>query len=95
MSLSPKYLENDALVVLCLRDTQDTMTHHEFKVRAANRGFSITRTDCHNMLHRAMGRVRLNGYNQWKLTSMGLAYRQHVLESLHQILLSEVSSKVA
>lgn len=73
-----KVIENDALVVLCLRNTEDRMTHHEFKVRAAARGFALSKGDCHNMLHRATGRVNTNG-RVWWLTAAGQEYRLHVL----------------
>jgi hypothetical protein len=82
MANQPKAIENDALVVLCLRDMEDKMTHHHFRLRAQSKGFELSKSDCHNMLHRAMGRVRPNSNNEWHLTAMGQAYRDDVVDTL-------------
>lgn len=92
MKSEPKVLENDALVVLCLRDVNDTMTHHEFKVRASARGIALTRSQCHNMLHRAIGRVgywTVDGQHQWRLTSAGYEYRMEVTNTFARMLAME------
>lgn len=88
--LGMQVIENDALVVLCLRDMNDRMTHHEFKKRAAAMGIQLTRSQCHNMLHRAMGRVSYTSGNHylWRLTAAGLLYREHVIAVLSSALCS-------
>lgn len=92
MGLTPsKVIENDALVVLCLRDMADTMSHHQFAVRARALGFTLSRSQCHNLLSRAGGRVtpiRGDGVITWtwRLTAAGLEYRLHVLDRLSTIL---------
>ena len=92
MIKDPKVIENDALVVLCLQQGGH-MTHHEFKVRAAARGISLTKSQCHNLLHRAMGRV-ITHNNKWYLTSMGAAYREEVLATMHRLLGMEVGGAI-
>lgn len=89
---APKILENDALVVLCLRNIEDSMTHHEFRIRAATRGFTLSRSQCHNMLHRATGRVWVTKANHWMLTAMGAAYRDEILSVLQSLLMWELGS---
>lgn len=85
----PRVIDNDAIVVLCFRNLgetmKDTMTHHEFKVRAAQMGFVLTKSDCHNMLHRATGRVITDG-KVWQLTTAGDVYRTHVLNVIRGII---------
>lgn len=83
--MGPTIIANDALVVLCLMDLNDSITHHHFKVRAAARGFSLSKSQCHNMLHRATGRVCYND-SKWRLTSAGLAYREEVIETLTRLI---------
>lgn len=82
----PRVLVNDAIVVLCLRDIEDHMTHHEFRVRAAARGIELDKGQCHNLLHRAMGRVWVNTFNCWMLTASGVAYRESVVEVMKMLL---------
>lgn len=84
----PKVIDNDAIVVLCLTGPDDTMTHHQFRERASKMGFTLSRSDCHNMLHRAMGRVKYTGAPayQWSLTAQGIEYRKWVLATLKDIL---------
>lgn len=82
---NPRVIENDAIVVLCLRDLEDSMTHHEFRVRAAVRGYTLSRSQAHNMLHRALGRVGYSDKFQWRLTAAGLAYREEVLNQLNML----------
>ena len=80
-----KIVENDAIVCLCLQNRVDSMSHHEFRVRAAVRGFTLSKSQAHNMLSRAMGRVTSIDA-RWKLTAMGLAYREEVVDRLKQLL---------
>lgn len=68
------------------------MTHHEFKVRAAVRGYSLTRSQCHNLLHRAMGRITYSDKYQWRLTAAGLAYREEVVDQLNTLLKLEATT---
>ena len=89
---APKVIENDALVVLCLLDMKDGMTHHEFKLRAAVRGFPLSKSQCHNMLHRATGRVYVHPGNKWKLTSSGMAYREETLRCMLLLIAMEAGT---
>ncbi len=85
----PRILANDAIVVLCLRDMVDSMSSHKFKARARAKGFELTKSQCHNMLHRAMGRVWFNKVDgEWLLTAMGWEYRREVAETLKRILVT-------
>ena len=62
------------------------MTHHQFKLRAASMGFALSKSDCHNILHRAIGRVA--SYNDnWVLTARGMAYRQEVIRAIQRVLM--------
>ncbi len=88
MNIYPKVIENDAIVVLCLQSLEDYMTHHDFKLRAANRGFTLTKSDCHNMLHRAVGRVGVDN-NNWRLTAAGWEYRRTIIETIMRVLAAE------
>lgn len=93
MNDTVKILENDAIVVLCLTDMKDSMSHHEFRVRATTRGFQLSKSATHNMLHRAMGRVFINRDGKWQLTTAGLAYRDEVLHIMTFILNWEAQPK--
>lgn len=81
-------IDNDAIVVLALKTIHDKMTHHGFLLRAKAMGIIITRSDCHNMLHRALGRVKYTGSPKWEwsLTAAGLEYRKWVREVMRRLL---------
>ena len=81
-----KVIENDALVVLCFTGIIDEMSHHRFKEKAKSLGFNLTKSQCHNMLHRAKGRVKLVAGGGWKLTASGMSYREAVLDVIQKIL---------
>jgi hypothetical protein len=81
-----RVVENDALVVLALRSLNDSMSHHAFKVRAAALGFALSKSQCHNMLHRATGRVMCYPDGLWRITMRGWTYREHVLDTIRRLL---------
>jgi len=85
-----KVIENDAIVVICFRHTLEAITHHQFRLRAQKRGFDLSKSQCHNMLHRATGRVVVDAENHWRLTVSGEAYRQYVIDTVQRLLHSEV-----
>ena len=91
MPSEARVIENDAIVVLCLKDTEDSMSSHEFRIRASVRGFQLTKSACHNMLHRSMGRTMLDRDSKWRLTAMGVAYREEVLIIVSNVLKWEIS----
>lgn len=93
MKTDPKVICNDAIVVLCLKDMGDVMTHHQFKKRAEARGFNLSITDCHNMLSRATGRVYYNG-RHWTLSAGGFVYRQHVVQLINQLTLQLANDSI-
>lgn len=84
----PKVIENDAIVVLAFLTEDAILTHHSFRQRANLMGFTLSRSDCHNMLHRAMGRVKYTGHPdyEWSLTAHGIEYRRWVLTTLTDII---------
>lgn len=83
----PRIIDNDALVVLCLRSLSDAMTHHDLKIRASALGFDLSTSTCHNMLSRAGGRVMLYPDKKWRITVAGWTYREHVLVTLSRLLM--------
>lgn len=89
-----KVIENDALVVLCLTNQEDQMTHHEFKLRAKLRGHNLSKSQCHNMLHRATGRVYYTVSHHWYLTAAGMAYRTEVLTQIVKLLTYELGEQI-
>lgn len=86
MSDEAKVIVNDALVVLCFRDLTDAITAHEFKARAKAKGYDLSKSQCHNMLHRATGRVRINATGKWVLTAMGYEFRKEVRIACRRLL---------
>lgn len=87
----PRVIENDALVVLAFPTIDTPLTHFGFREKAKALGFELTRSQSHNMLHRALGRVTYTGVSgpnqyEWRLTVQGIAYRHHVITTLNQIL---------
>lgn len=77
-----KVISNDALVVLAFGDDGIAISHHKVKRRMEDMaGYEITASDCHNMLHRAIGLVN---YNQggWYLAERGKQYRKEVVKAM-------------